>query len=127
MVRIVSTLAMALLVSGCGLLAFGDPVAIVTDTKHDYGTEGLSCWLGIGEGPVDLVADEEFGTVLGYSNRAAPAVWPPGYTGRRDGSEVKVYDPQGNLVATTGRRYYIDWVSNGGIPFGEVICEVRPA
>ena len=127
MVRIVSTLVMALLLSGCGLFLTGDPVAIVTDTKHAYDGDDLSCWLGIGEDSVLLVADAQSGTALSYQDGTVPATWPPGYTGRRVGSEVSVYDPHGNLVATTGRRYYIDWVSNGGIPFGQVICDARPA
>lgn len=127
MARIVTTLAMALLLSGCGLFLPGDPVAIVIDTKHVYDNDDLSCWLGIGEASVLLVADAQFGTALSYRDATVPAVWPPGFTGRRVGSEVAVYGRHGNLVATTGRRYYIDWVSNGGIPFGQVICDVTPA
>ena len=129
MVRLVRTLALALLLSGCSLFLSGDPVTIVTDTKHEYDGSDLSCWLGIGEDSVLLVADPDFGTALAGRDgtRGVPAIWPPGYTGRRDGSEVKVYDPHGSLVARTGRRYYIDWVSSGGTPFGQVICDARPA
>ena len=118
---------MALLLSGCGgYFMPGEPVDILTDTKHSYDL-GLSCWLPIGEPSVLLVADSQFGTAIQRANGRGPATWPPGYTGRRVGSEVAVYSPHGNLVATTGRRYYIDWVSTGGIPFGEMICDARPA
>jgi hypothetical protein len=34
-------------------------------------------------------------------------MWPPGFTGRRVGSEVAVVDTNGNLVATTGQSYSI--------------------
>jgi len=34
-------------------------------------------------------------------------MWPPGFTGRRVGSEVAVFDTHGDLVATTGRSYSI--------------------
>ena len=37
-----------------------------------------------------------------------PVQWWPKYTGRRVGNEVEVLDPDGNVVATTGRRYRIE-------------------
>ena len=53
-------------------------------------------------------------------------LWWPKYTGRRVGNEVEVLDPDGNVVAATGRRYRID----AGFPFSPefVVCrsEVTP-
>ena len=34
-------------------------------------------------------------------------MWPIGMTGRRVGSEIEVLDSAGEVVATTGRRYFI--------------------
>jgi hypothetical protein len=127
----------ALLVAGCVAFA-GEPVAIVTDTG--YAGDDLACWLAINMDTYLLVADPNFGTAFKSDNGSiTPAKWPPGYTGHRAGSEVEVYDARGSLVATTGRRYRIDWVSlpepyDGSQPpigefprpFGEVICAVHP-
>ena len=136
--RITATVALALCLQGCAVFA-GEPVAIVTDTG--YTSDGLACWLAVNDDTNLLVADPTSGTALKYDNgEVVPAKWPPGYTGRRAGAEVEIYDARGSLVATTGRRYRIDWVSlpvdfDGSQPavgefprpFGQVICEVHPA
>jgi hypothetical protein len=135
--RVVLRAVAALLLGGCAVFA-GPPVAIVTDTG--YSSDSLACWLAINDDSFLLVADPDFGTGLKNDDgNVVPAKWPPGYTGHRAGSEVEVYDTRGVLVATTGRRYRIDWVSLPGSydgsqptvgafprPFGEVICEVHP-
>ena len=130
MLRIVTGLAVAVILALAGRAFFltGEPVPILVDTAHPYAypTDDLSGWLPIGEPSVLLVASAQYGTALGDTG-SRPAIWPPGFVGRRLGSEVSVYDAHGNFVASTGRRYYIDWVSNGGIPFGEVICRANPA
>jgi hypothetical protein len=130
-------MALALALAGC---AAGEPVAIVTDTG--YPGDDLGCWLAVNDDTYLLLADPKFGTVLKKSDNGGtvPAKWPPNYTARRAGSEVEVMDPHGHVVAITGRRYRIDWVSLpelfdgsqhpvGEFPrnFGEVICDVHPA
>ena len=80
-----------------------------------------------------LVIDEKGGTsvVVEDGDFARPGaelkvLWWPRYTGRRVGIEVEILDPDGNVVATTGRRYRID----AGFPFSPdfVVCgsEVTP-
>ena len=55
-----------------------------------------------------LLVDPRFGTTLaGYPDTRAPVMWPPGFTGRRIGSDVIVLDPDGRAVAATGRSYDI--------------------
>ena len=132
----IAAVGLALLLAGC---AAREPVAIVTDTG--YSGDNLACWLASNDDTELLLADPQYGTVLKYDNgETAPAKWPPNYTARRAGPEVGVMDPHGNVVAITGRRYRIDWVSLpepfdesqhpvGEFPrdFGEVICDVYPA
>ena len=80
-----------------------------------------------------LVIDEAGGTsvVVEDGDFATPGarlkvLWWPKYTGRRVGNEVEVLDPDGNVVATTGRKYRIE----AGFPFAPdfVVCasEVTP-
>ena len=38
-----------------------------------------------------------------------PVIWPRGFVGRRVGSEVEVLDRDGNVMATTGREYQINF------------------
>jgi hypothetical protein len=127
--RFVAVLAAALL-GGCAATLPGDPVAILTDSG--YSSDTMSCWLPINMDSEVLVADPKTGTALeGANGEHLAAKWPPGYTGRRVGSEVNVYDAHGMLVATTGQRYRFDWVAypDGAParPFGTVICRVNPA
>ena len=69
---------------------------------------------------LDLINDPTTGTVAGANVEVGgmypvvgdgPIWWPPGYTARRDGSEVVVYDADRNEVARTGARYVV------GLPF----------
>jgi len=56
--------------------------------------------------------------------RRLPVLWWPKFTGRRVGSEVAILDPNGKVVAVTGRRYRI----NEGFPFedaGFVACNAE--
>jgi hypothetical protein len=62
-----------------------------------------------------LVFDPEYGTAievesgdyLATKGATMPVMWWPTFTGRRLGNEVSVLDPDGNVVAMTGRRYRI--------------------
>ncbi len=64
-----------------------------------------------------LVVDPTYGTAIidngehsavGLSDEPLTVAWRPGFTARRSGAEVEVFDPQGNVVAITGRSYRID-------------------
>jgi hypothetical protein len=105
MKRLAATLALALLVLGCGLLPA--PVQLVTgDPLHN------GCFAADVAGL--LMVDPTYGTAIVGNNGPSmvrlsdvpvTVAWPPGFTGRRSGSEVEVLDPQGNAVAITGRSY----------------------
>ncbi len=102
MKRLVSTIAVVLGLVGCGpsggSLLTGDPL-------------GGSCYLATASGR--LVVDPSYGTAIipeghgGMIDRRTIVAWRPGYTPRRSGSEVEVLDPQGRVVATTGRSYLV--------------------
>jgi hypothetical protein len=92
--RVTTTLALALCLLGCSLVLPWDRVELLTSSE-DYGSCDLM-------GPIGkLTADPKFGTVFD----GMPVMWPPGFTGRRVGSEVEVLNPSGKVVATTGRSY----------------------
>ena len=108
--RVTTTLALALFLIGCGSAAPVGKTAAPSDMPSEAPAGGPvtlltgvdSCWAGGAWGSEGLlVADPEYGTRFD----GKPAMWPLGYTGRRVGSEVEVlFD--GQVVATTGRRYY---------------------
>lgn len=92
----IALLVAAVLATGCGGIASGDRVELLTAE--------LGCYAGGESWSTDeLVADAEHGTT--FTGR--PVVWPSGFTGRRAESEVEVLDAAGNVRATTGRRYWI--------------------
>ena len=95
--RIVTTLALALCLLGCSSGPRGEPVELVT-------APASPCFVYYYE--VLLIADPTVGVVArrtkdnpGYT---VTVVWPLGYVGRRDGSEVVVYDGDGVERARTG-------------------------
>ncbi len=100
MKRLVATIAIVLGLIGCGpsggSLLTGDPL-------------GGNCYLATGSGL--LVVDPTYGTAIigsgGTVDGLTIVAWRPGYTARPNGSEVDVLDPQGRVVATTGRSYLI--------------------
>ena len=97
MLRVVSSVALALSLLGCGSAAPpGESVRLLTGD--------LSCYAGGEGGPTaPLLAEPEYGT----SFDGRPVMWPTGYTARRVGTEVVVLDTQGKVKATTGRTYHI--------------------
>jgi hypothetical protein len=135
------TLALALCLACCDSVAppgestgtLGEPVQLVTDNPDKYtvnadGTLHVGCELM----PTidDLIADATHGTAY---RDGTPAIWLPGYTGRRVGSEVEVLDRSKNVVATTGKRYQVFFVyvpgrggetDDGTWPY--VICDLYP-
>ena len=115
---------MALLLSGCGLFGTGDPVAILVASVDSF--DGATCFLPIVEDRRLLVADPTSGTALrSEDGTTIPATWPPGYTGRRFGSDVTIYDAQGIVVAATGTYYNVDFGPSDSA-MAEVICSVTP-
>jgi hypothetical protein len=103
--RASATLALALCLLGCGSVVLpGEPVQLLTGAMP-FDEDECS---GNGDAVSQLLVDPEYGTTLaGYPDTRAPVMWPPGFTGRRVGSEVVVVDPNGNAVATTGHSYRI--------------------
>ena len=98
------------LAAGCNsaLAPLGTPVTLAT-----YEGDGLACYTNAQ--PYLLVPDPDVGTAMvataeaGYipAGTPVPLAWPSGYVGRRVGSEVAVYSGSGQLVATTGKYWYI--------------------
>lgn len=102
--QIAATLALALFLLGCGS-SKGGQVPLVTVE----GVAGGGCILLYRV--VDVIADPTFGTVI--KDTGSHLRWPSGYTGWRVGSEVRVLDPTGRVVLTTGGRYEILPVFSG--------------
>ena len=139
--RVTTTLALALCLAGCYSVAppgestapLVDRVQLLTDDADNYtvnadGTLNVGCGLLPTIG--DLVADATNGTAY---KGGTPAMWLPGYTGRRVGSEVEVLDRDQKVVATTGKRYQFYFVyvagrggagDDGKSPY--VICDLYP-
>jgi hypothetical protein len=113
--------ALALCLVGCGWLPpYGDPVQLLTGPPDG---NGGGCFAASASGL--LVVDATHGTAIvgnnlpsmvGLGDVPVTVAWRPGFTARRSGSEVEVLDPQGSVVATTGRSYLIPggYVSAGG-------------
>jgi hypothetical protein len=104
MKRLVTTIAVVLGLVGCGPsggpLLTGDPLG--------------NGWCYLAEGGGRLVVDPSYGTAIippdgstGTLSDRRIVAWRPGYTARRSGPEVEVLDPQGRVVATTGRSYLL--------------------
>jgi len=52
----------------------------------------------------ELTADPTYGTTI----QGTAVYWPLGFTGRWAGSEIEVLDPDGKVIATTGRTYKLE-------------------
>jgi hypothetical protein len=109
--RVTTTLLLALGLLGCNMFLPGDRVELLTGNgpfPPNPGPFDPVCYTSAAEGP--LVVDPEYGTAIRGSptGGTAPVMWPPGFIGRRVGSEVVVQDRAGNVVATTGGRYRLE-------------------
>jgi hypothetical protein len=116
--RLAITLGLALSLLGCGGPAVtprpsrGAQVPI----QADWPQEG--CFLA--HRIVDVIADPATGTPTDPGG--VPFRWLTGFTAWRVGSEVEVLDRQGNVVLTTGGRYWMcpansdPWVIGGVVP-----------
>jgi hypothetical protein len=108
-------LAFALVVLGCAA-----PVSLLSGVPSGFGDVG--CFTNFAAGP--LIVDPDDGTAIvdgAMGGATTPVMWRPGFSGRRVGSEVEVLDPDGEVVATTGRSYriaggYVDHALPGGGP-----------
>ena len=98
-----TTLVLALCLLGCGSTDPPVAVPLLTGSRNCQ----VDAALGL------LTVDPKYGTAIideqgaPSDRRPTPVMWPPGYTGRWEDPEVVVLNPQGNVVATTGRRYRI--------------------
>ena len=64
-------------------------------------------------------------SMVGLSDVPVTVAWPPGFTGRRSGSQVAVLDPHGKVVGTTGRSYtffggFVDAGGSSGVVWPEL-------
>lgn len=98
------SVAFALSLLGCGAggagASPGVPVPLLTvETQTSFG----SCVLDLFH-VADVIADPTTGAPTNAATGESLA-WPKGFTAKRAGSEVEVFDPAGNVVLMTGRRY----------------------
>ncbi len=111
-----AALALALCLGGCALWP-SDPVLLTGEPMGPNSCFASATGTGL------LVIDPKYGTAIidngqqsavGLGDEPLTVAWRPGLTARWIGSEVEVLDPQGNVVAVTGRSYRID----GGLSSG---------
>ena len=125
MLRVVTSVALALSLLGCGT-ARGERVPLTITQLPVSACHPLAT-------PLYLVADPQYGTATKFNRGdtlAQPLYWPTGYTGWRVGSEVEVRDPSDNVVAVTGRRYDIYVIVDAGMePPGRIAMAgcIRPS
>jgi hypothetical protein len=102
-------LVIAFLVAGCvgGVLPVepsGESVQLLTGVpENGIADDGVSCFVDQESG--QLIVDPKYGIALVSNMGTSIVSWRRGYTGRRVGSEIAVFDPRGNEVAVTGRSY----------------------
>jgi hypothetical protein len=83
------------------------PVVLVTDTYDCL--PGGDRWQG------ELVPDSAGIGIYESSSGGATAslMWPTGFTAwRRPGGEIELRDGTGSLIATTGKRYEVEFVAD---------------
>jgi hypothetical protein len=115
--RITASLALALCLLGCGSVVLPwDRVELLTSDGPNL------CYTSETGGP--LIVDRTNGTAIDSGDPTAPVpvMWPRGFSGRWAGSEVEVLDPDGTVVATTGRSYRIGGGSAGEDPRVWLAC-----
>src|SRR4051794_21734770 len=100
--RVAIAVALELSLLGCGPRGAGEggPVPLLTvETQTSFG----SCVLDLFY-VADVIADPTSGTPTDAAT-GEPFAWPKGFTARRAGPEVEVFNRGGNVVLTTGTRY----------------------
>jgi hypothetical protein len=127
--RLAGVVALAMCLGGCGAVPPFPPGAfeLAHSQKPTDGRNG-ECSLGWWTAG-RLVVDGSRGTsiVVERGDVASPGaevqvLWWPRYTARRVGNEAEVLDPDGNVVATTGRRYRIELAFPMQEDGGFVVC-----
>ena len=124
---VAATLALALVLVGCELplteLPPTRPVIVTGSPANStlmMGGNGHGGCIWVRNTGL-LVADPNYGTAIRFmdsgglpADAGIPVLWPPGFVGRRSGSEVEVLDPHGKAVAVTGKMYLTDggWVDD---------------
>lgn len=106
--RVVESVALALILVGCyggGATvpsggSLDGPVPLLTvETQTSFGSCVLDLYY-----VADVIADPKTGAPIDAATGKSFA-WPKGFTVRRVGSEVGVFDPAANVVLMTGQRY----------------------
>ena len=103
--HVAAIVLVVLLAAGCELARPGEPVALVTGWGD---LQPGSCYTNFATGT--LLADPENGTGIAIETDpgqsfTVPVMWRPGFTARRIGDVIVVYDGGGKEIARTGRRY----------------------
>ena len=129
--RATTVVSLALCLIGCGAVSPFPPEVFELAHSREPSTACSLGWWTEGQ----LVVDGNHGTSIlveggdfGSKGATLQVLWWPEFTGRRVGNEVEILDPDGKVVATTGRRYRIEaafpMVEDGAV----VVCgsEVTP-
>lgn len=111
MKRAAGILALALMLVGCSSELPGREQVRLLTGPPNAGPGNVGCFTFGVNG--ELIVDPTYGTAIidrGPGGAGGPTVvaWRPGFTAWRSGSEVAVFDPSGNIVAVTGRRYVLE-------------------
>jgi hypothetical protein len=115
--RVAASVALTLCLVGCGLLSSkGDPVRLLTSPQRECFAADVSGLLVVDPTDGTAIVANNHPSMVWLSDVPVTVAWPPGFTARRSGSEVEVLDPQGKVVATTGRSYQFlgGFVAAGG-------------
>jgi hypothetical protein len=103
MKRVLATLGLALVVLGCGEQGVQVPLN-VEDPWPQANADDVSCLWSFRV--VDVLADPATGTPIAAGD-CKPLHWPTGFAAWRAGTEVVILDPAGEVVLTTGSRYWM--------------------
>ena len=124
-------LALALCLAGCGLMPHSDPVQLLTAPLSHTGcfAADVSGLLVVDPTDGTAIVANNHPSMLGLSDVPTTVAWPAGFTARRNGAEVEVLTPEGNVAATTGRSYhfmggFVDAGGSSGIVWPELTKSV---
>ena len=91
-------------------LAFGlfsTSVAIKTGTVDGGSSGAVGCYTSGTSG--ELVTDLVSGVaIVERTGRRIAVTWPPGWTGRRSGTEIEILDSGGKVQMRTGTQVYLE-------------------
>jgi hypothetical protein len=99
-------LALAVLAVFLAFGLFTTSVAIKTGTIAGGSSGMVGCYTSGTSG--DLVTDLVSGVaIIERTGRRIAVTWPPGWTGRRSGTEVEIVDSHGDVHMRTGTHVYL--------------------